>query len=81
MSEEERILLEKKSKQADMSRSDYIRCLIFNENKVAVINKDREIYQVLLKISQAIEAIENEKKIDLGSVKRVVWETCHILSL
>lgn len=79
VSEEEALLLEQLSKQANMTQSDYIRHSIMN-NSIEVIDRSRSLYIALRKIGDSIDKEEQHlPKPDFDVIREEVFQTCQLL--
>lgn len=78
---EEAEFLEKSARQANMSKTDYIKHCI-SHNEVHVLDKSKEIYQGLCKIQEVISIQEKmNPKQDYSKIKEEVFAVCQSLKL
>lgn len=80
LSEEELAKLDRRRTEANMNRSDYIRCSI-KGSSIQVIDKSQLFYQSLNQIDAAIRKAENRmSKEEYSAIREEVMKACQLLN-
>lgn len=82
VSEAELFQLDSEIKKTGLTRSDYMRKAIFNNESITILYRQREFYQGLCKINREISTLEQQtKNVDFSGIRKEVMEACQLLTL